>query len=254
MMLNMNETGNIFYDEMMGKLQNMEDTLIDIKNGLLDEENINELFRSIHTIKGSADLLGMLEIVSLAHKVEDLLSEVRDGNIEFTDAICDLFVELKKFIAILVENILNGIELTSDIIDLQAKFEKEIVKYMPSSKIETEQVLVLADSFLVRGKIKEYTHSLGYTTITTANGLDGIKKYKKYNFDIVFVDIDTANINAREMLQEISNINDGVKIILITTAKTTYLIQLAKEIKATAWLLKPIKQDKITILLNKLKG
>jgi len=48
MMQSMNETGNIFYDEMMSRLQNMEDTLIDIKNGLLDEENINELFRSIH--------------------------------------------------------------------------------------------------------------------------------------------------------------------------------------------------------------
>ena len=132
-------------------------------------------------------------------------------------------------------------------------FEKELAKYMPSSKIVTDKILVLADSFLVRGKVKEYTHELGYTTITTANGIDGIKKYKKYNFGIIFVDIDTTNINAHEMLREIYNTNSSVKLVLITAAKTTKLTQLAKEIKAIAWLLKPIKQDKITILLNKLK-
>ena len=139
----MNETGNIFYDEMMNKLQEFEDILLDIKQGLLDDENINEIFRSIHTLKGTADLLGMLEVVNIAHKIEDLLSEIRDDNIDFTDNLCDLLLELKKFIVLLVDNLLNGIDLTSDTNELMITFEEELQKYMPQTEVEQKRILVL---------------------------------------------------------------------------------------------------------------
>ena len=37
----MNESGNIFYDEVMNKLQYMEDALLDVQGGFYDDENIN---------------------------------------------------------------------------------------------------------------------------------------------------------------------------------------------------------------------
>jgi len=55
----MNESGNIFYDEFMSKLESMEDVLISIDVENSDMKKLNELFRAIHTIKGTADILGM---------------------------------------------------------------------------------------------------------------------------------------------------------------------------------------------------
>jgi chemotaxis protein histidine kinase CheA len=251
----MNETGNIFYDELMGKLQNIEDALLDVKSGLLDEENINEIFRSMHTIKGTADLLGMLEVVSLTHKSEDLLSEIRDDNIEFTDEICDLLLELKKFIALLIGNILNGVELTNDTTDLIAEFENELSRAMvnDTQDIEQERILVLDESFIIRGQIKEHSEKLGFSTTISANFEDALMKYYQHKFDIVIVDIDTKDIGGSQMLNEIYEHDKDIKIVLLTAAKTKNLALIAGKIKAKAWLLKPVKIHMLNALLKKLK-
>jgi chemotaxis protein histidine kinase CheA len=42
-------------------------------------EDINRLFRSIHTIKGSAAQVGLHRLAAIAHRVEDLIGCLRDG-------------------------------------------------------------------------------------------------------------------------------------------------------------------------------
>ena len=43
-----------------------------------DEELINRIFRTFHTVKGNAAMLGYTKLSSFAHKAEDLLSRIRD--------------------------------------------------------------------------------------------------------------------------------------------------------------------------------
>ena len=69
---------NIFYDEFMNKLQCMENALLDVPSGTYD---IDEIFRSVHTIKGTADLLGMTDVVNITHKAENLLEDIRSGKL-----------------------------------------------------------------------------------------------------------------------------------------------------------------------------
>jgi chemosensory pili system protein ChpA (sensor histidine kinase/response regulator) len=65
-------------------------------------DDIHRLFRSIHTVKGSAAQVGLHRISSVAHRVEDLIGRLRDGNIEPSPAIVDVCLEsvdvLKKFL------------------------------------------------------------------------------------------------------------------------------------------------------------
>jgi chemotaxis protein histidine kinase CheA len=249
----MNETGNIFYDEMMNKLQEFEDILLDIKQGLLDDENINEIFRSIHTLKGTADLLGMLEVVSITHKVEDLLSEIREDNVDLTDELCDLFIELKKFIVLLVDNLLNGIDLTSDTNELMITFEEELQRYMPKTQEEQKRILVLDDNFLTRGLIKKIATDKGFNVTTVADGIDGINKLKKHHFDFIICDIDKPIINGYKMLLE-AKADDNIKdipITLLVTPKTKDVAKISREVKSRHWLLKPIKNKKLAEIIDK---
>lgn len=64
-------------------------------------EHINAMFRSIHTIKGSAGLFGLDEIVDVSHRYETLLDLVRDNERELSPdlievglKVCDLITEL----------------------------------------------------------------------------------------------------------------------------------------------------------------
>ena len=117
---------NIFYDEFMNKLQCMENALLDVPSGSYD---IDEIFRSVHTIKGTADLLGMVDVVTITHKAEDLLDEIRDGRLVLDTKLSLQFLELKRFIALMVENLLSGIDEDDIVKNLSEYFEKELFNY-----------------------------------------------------------------------------------------------------------------------------
>ena len=58
------------------------------RRGDADEE-IGRLFRTVHTLKGSALVVGCAPVGNLAHRVEDLLVDVRGGRLRLTPAMVD---------------------------------------------------------------------------------------------------------------------------------------------------------------------
>jgi chemosensory pili system protein ChpA (sensor histidine kinase/response regulator) len=65
-------------------------------------EDINRLFRSMHTVKGSAAQVGLHRLSAVAHRVEDLIGRLRDGVLKPGAHIVDICLEsvdvLKKFL------------------------------------------------------------------------------------------------------------------------------------------------------------
>ncbi|MBI2683709.1 MAG: response regulator [Acidobacteriales bacterium] len=65
-------------------------------------EDINRLFRAIHTVKGSAAQVGLGRIGTVAHRAEDLIGRLRDGALQPSAEIVDICLEavdsLKKFL------------------------------------------------------------------------------------------------------------------------------------------------------------
>jgi chemosensory pili system protein ChpA (sensor histidine kinase/response regulator) len=65
-------------------------------------DDIHRLFRSMHTVKGSAAQVGLHRLSAVAHRVEDLIGELRDGalqpNANFIDICLESVDVLKKFL------------------------------------------------------------------------------------------------------------------------------------------------------------
>jgi chemosensory pili system protein ChpA (sensor histidine kinase/response regulator) len=65
-------------------------------------EDINRLFRAMHTVKGSAAQVGLHRLSAVAHRVEDLIGELRDGHLLANADIIDICLQsvdvLKKFL------------------------------------------------------------------------------------------------------------------------------------------------------------
>jgi chemosensory pili system protein ChpA (sensor histidine kinase/response regulator) len=81
-----------FQPEAEEHLQVVSDCLISLEANNNPEE-INKLFRAIHTIKGSAAQVGLKRLGAIAHRVEDLIGRMRDGEIEPSPALVDLCLE-----------------------------------------------------------------------------------------------------------------------------------------------------------------
>jgi chemosensory pili system protein ChpA (sensor histidine kinase/response regulator) len=58
-----------------------------------NSEDIHKLFRSIHTVKGSAAQVGLTRLSAIAHRVEDLIGELRDGRLQPSAEIIDVCLE-----------------------------------------------------------------------------------------------------------------------------------------------------------------
>ncbi len=78
-----------FQPEAEEHLQVVSDCLISLE-GNNNPEEVNRLFRAIHTVKGSAAQVGLKRLAAIAHRVEDLIGRLRDGEIEPSAAVVDL--------------------------------------------------------------------------------------------------------------------------------------------------------------------
>jgi len=81
-----------FQPEAEEHLQVVSDCLISLE-GNNNPEEINKLFRAIHTVKGSAAQVGLKRLGAIAHRVEDLIWRLRDGELEPSPAVVDLCLE-----------------------------------------------------------------------------------------------------------------------------------------------------------------
>jgi len=83
-----------YVEESREHLSQVESIFVGIqKSGEVPPGSIDELFRAIHTIKGSAGFLGLMSIGTLTHAMESLLDSVREGRLEMTPQISEALIE-----------------------------------------------------------------------------------------------------------------------------------------------------------------
>jgi len=70
------------------------------KSGTFSTDEVNEIFRAMHTIKGSAAMMMVNEVSSLAHSVEDIFYYIRESHPNIIDgsSITDLILGAVDFI------------------------------------------------------------------------------------------------------------------------------------------------------------
>ncbi len=78
-----------YIDETDELLQKAEKCIIKLEMDY-SPFDVNELFRLVHTIKGSSHMVGYENIGNLMHKIEDLLDYARNGSILFDQSIISL--------------------------------------------------------------------------------------------------------------------------------------------------------------------
>jgi chemosensory pili system protein ChpA (sensor histidine kinase/response regulator) len=81
-----------FGPEAEEHLQIVSDCLISLE-GNNNPEEINRLFRAIHTVKGSAAQVGLKRLGAIAHRIEDMIGRLRDGEIDPSPAVVDICLE-----------------------------------------------------------------------------------------------------------------------------------------------------------------
>ena len=101
--MNLDDALQTFIVESHELLQQMEDALLHIEQAPDDPDTINAIFRAAHTIKGSAGLFGLDDIVAFTHVAESVLDRVRDKQLRFSEELTALFLQVCDHIGVLVK-------------------------------------------------------------------------------------------------------------------------------------------------------
>ncbi|MFI7587468.1 chemotaxis protein CheA [Spongisporangium articulatum] len=91
-------------------LEAMETGLLALEGGDHDAETVNSVFRAAHTVKGSAGLFGLDDIVSFTHVMESVLDRMRDGEIEPSSAVVGALLPCTDHLGALIARLSGGPE------------------------------------------------------------------------------------------------------------------------------------------------
>ena len=99
----MDELTREFLIESQEGLDRMERCLTDLEERPDDAALIADIFRSVHTIKGTTGFLGFKRLEKLAHTGENLLGMVREGKLEATPPIITGLLELMDILRAILQ-------------------------------------------------------------------------------------------------------------------------------------------------------
>jgi len=85
--VDLNQYKQLFIEEAREHIDNLTKGLLMIEKDPSNIEAINNLFRSAHTLKGSSAMMGLKDIATLTHAMEDVFDGLRKGEKVTTDLI-----------------------------------------------------------------------------------------------------------------------------------------------------------------------
>lgn len=80
----------IFLDEAREHLQNLNTRIMELESDPESMDTINEIFRAAHSLKGMAGTMGYSRMQNLTHDMENVFSEVRNGNLKVKPEMVDV--------------------------------------------------------------------------------------------------------------------------------------------------------------------
>jgi len=121
---------------------------------------------------------------------------------------------------------------------------------MPSKKI-----LIVDDSIKVAHELKSILETEGHEVIVAGNGMEGFEAIKNQNdIRLCISDLNMPELDGLAMIEKIKEHNPDCDIpfVMLTTEFDASLKLKGKSLNVSAWMIKPVKEDRLTALVDKL--
>lgn len=128
-----NKLFNLFKTETGSYIKSMENSLLEIQPDSPDNRLINEIYRSAHTIKGSASIMQCDIIKDIVHPMETILQSIIDTEICLSDDLIDIFLQACDLIKVII----NDLPKTQKHKKHKLMLCNELKKYINKAKKQT---------------------------------------------------------------------------------------------------------------------
>lgn len=127
------------------------------------------------------------------------------------------------------------------------RFEKaEIDAWLRNKSIVAEiSILVIDDEELIGELFKETLKELGHVVMCAKTGSKGLELVKKYDFDLVFLDLKMPGMSGAELFRQIKTVKPKLTVTIITGYPESDLMAQALEQGPFGVMKKPFSESDI---------
>ena len=143
-------------EEMLDSLLGDLDSLASRAGDSPDTNLINRAFRTVHSLKGLSGMMGLAEVQSLAHDFEDILDDLRLGQLALNEPISSALQEAGAGLAALVGGAARGNAIEEDFERLRQLLASITLKSRERARKEDSGLGLLNLSERERALVTEY--------------------------------------------------------------------------------------------------
>lgn len=248
---------DMFLFEANTLLEQLDEILLKVEvNKQFSTDYINEIFRIMHTIKGSAAMMQFNSIMTTSHKIEDLFYYIRENglNDRFTEPLISLVFKCTDFIKNEISKIQNEQPLTENISDYEHQITEllDVVsgkkEYVKSGSVENKTVQTnnsIPEVVKVNNLAKKYCVKVDFDDEC---GMENLRAFMitnhlkdiTTNFTFEPEDIETNKETIKDILQNSFRLyfdnevdmNYGIEVIKDTLNIKNYIVVEKEEKKA----------------------
>lgn len=223
-----------FLIESYDELNLIKNLLNELEKKPNNPEAVNDLFRCIHTLKGSASFLGFVQLKKLSHSIEGVFDLLRQFKLLFNQDTYDILLESFDILQVIlkkiedsnneegidVDLIVNKLDLFLEMSNLSSGEKKSDITVIQESiktKVEDHDLLKLADENHV-SLDSEVFHEKSYFQIDNQNTdfdskkstsvIDSVVKVNVKLLDLIMNIIGELVVNRNQILQYTNKFDD----------------------------------------------
>ncbi|MCK5153776.1 MAG: chemotaxis protein CheA [Spirochaetales bacterium] len=170
-----------FYMEAELQIEILEQNILVLENNPENMDSVDEIFRAAHTLKGASATVQMNELTGFTHIVEDVLDEIREGNIKVLPNTVDVLLEAIDLI-------------------------KEMLSYRSDGKIYEEDITGITTSLKDLLKVESVDSSASAEPVSSTDNIQETSHEK------------TDGLSEYDILELIEAADDGEKVYEINVS------------------------------------
>ncbi|HET6514302.1 MAG TPA: chemotaxis protein CheA [Thermodesulfovibrionales bacterium] len=117
-----------FITEAEESLDKIDPLFVEFETKGYDKEMLNDIFRSMHTLKGAAGFLGFQHIVDVAHSAENIMKKLRENEISLSRYLMDVILKSVDMLRLLIQHIKLKDGIEEDTVPLVNELEEALKK------------------------------------------------------------------------------------------------------------------------------
>ena len=229
-----------FVEEAIGHIDSVESGLLKIGKASSEPDNINTIFRAMHSIKGTASFFGLKNIVELSHSMENILGELRNDKLRISQEMVDILLESNDCLKGMIEDVNNSesVAISSYMQKLAAIQKAELEQESRTSEDKATDKVIMEEEQakptnvgeqIIHNGVKHghklYLVQLKLDEDLTKNNISTMQFLKKVE---AIGNVLESNIDLVELMNHEENQNNDVDFVfLITTVLEKQLLPIA---------------------------